>query len=202
MKNLIFVLFTTFLFSCGLGAVNDLARDEYSSKQIDTDRLVGVGKVKTQGEYVVIGEKYLYLIKSKELNQFIDENQNLDRYRIKGSGITVNLDKNAENKGKTEFLVLDTQAEKEKTERFSTEIELFKNAGGININEAIPVNIPIEIKQSYISKKGNKFLSTVLTPFAFAADITVGSAAIALFIPTMVVICTGAELSGNRCIKH
>lgn len=172
--NLLVITFSLFLVACSM-IVENLGNDTIKT-ETEQDKLVAIGQVKSDGRFTVIGDKYLYVINDKNLNNFLmnESKKSLQKYDIENRKVIINLKKDIPNKGELSLTLIDLEklAAKEKAGiGFTSEIELYQKIDNIPQQYIFKKNVVIDIKRQEIVSYGHKSLSTVLTPFAFATDI-------------------------------
>lgn len=105
LKALVFAFCLPFLLvACGTfsNKVAQMGSRQYITETVDKDKLIALGQVKSDGNFVAIGEKYLYVITDKDLNSWLSKNK--DKFGKKGgkfdAGVpTITLSSNDKNKG-------------------------------------------------------------------------------------------------------
>ena len=168
---------SVFNFSgCAMTAVKNIPDTEIKTQHIETDKLVAIGQIKSDGRFTVIGNQYLYVINDKGLNSFLSNQiSSLNQYYLKNNQININLwathlDADSVNKGHISFDLVEKQ--NNRSQPFYSEIEIYRKTGDIPAQYILNSDIAIHIDHNHVvESKGNKALSTILTPFAVATDI-------------------------------
>ena len=178
-KSLIYFItaLSVFNFSgCAMMAVQNIPDTKTETQHIETDQLVAIGQIKSDGRFTVIGNQYLYVINDKGLNEFLSNQiSSLNQYYLKNNQININLwatnlDTAGVNKGHISFDLVEKQ--NNRSQPFYSEIEIYQKTGDIPAQYILNSNVAIHINHNYVVKsKGNKALSAILTPFAVATDI-------------------------------
>lgn len=168
---------SVFNFSgCAMTAVQNIPDTEIKTQHIETDQLVAIGQIKSDGRFTVIGNQYLYVINDKWLNKFLSNQiSSLNQYYLKDNQINIDMgsadfDTNGINKGRISLDLIEKQ--NNRSQPFYSEIEIYRKTGDIPAQYILNSSVAIHINNNYIvDSKGNKALSTILTPFAVATDI-------------------------------
>lgn len=151
-------------------------------KTIDTDKISAIGQIKSKNQVVIIGNKYVYLLKDDELNRIISSIPN-GNYEISKQDIDVRVyPTNNSASSQNCFYIYDNgkiENGKRKTHQFCHVImEVYKRNNDISAEYVIKSDININIKST---DSGKAFASSALTPFAFVGDIVLLPAHLIMF---------------------
>ena len=107
--NLLVITFSLFLVACSM-IVENLGNDTIKT-ETEQDKLVAIGQVKSDGRFTVIGDKYLYVINDKNLNNFLmnESKKSLQKYDIENRKVIINLKKDIPNKGELSLTLIDLE---------------------------------------------------------------------------------------------
>lgn len=185
---LLCILSTCLLSSCYLsGSLDDYAHE--FSVIVDTDKLIAIGKLKSDNRFAVIGEKYVYIFEEKHSRQINDIlSSNRGYYKIYDSlsdtenEINIRIYNEPDKKPKTCFRVDSHDPHKSMQLVCWVEIELYTKPQDMVIDDAyiFKKNIKINITAQ---NKGRQSVSNILLPFAVAADIVLSPVYLMIWEP-------------------
>ena len=177
LKALVFAFCLPFLLvACGTfsNKVAQMGSTQYITEIVDTDKLIALGQVKSDGRFVMLGDKYLYIINSKDLNAWLSENKdNLGEFHLFPNLIGITLNHQDEHKGSTMVIICRNSTNGCGFDNRNVEVELYKRTNDIPIAYQFKSGTKIEIEKGHYKTPTSKekTLSNILIPFAAVADI-------------------------------